>query len=203
MRTIRTIIGSILVYLCVATIQACGTKASMMGMGGSQGHGGSGSVVAPANADESGSRIEVVYQIGDDGSKIVPSYYDKSRGEYCNTYQASDGRVRCMPAPGLGGNGSSALALVYFSDPGCSTIVAARYSCYAAPKYVLEAIGTTTCAPYYKVYAAGAALSATATVYIGNPGACAATPMATGTSYYTAGAEIQPSAFVGFTPQMP
>lgn len=202
MRTIRTIIGSILVYLCVAMVQACGS-AGTHGSGGGHGVGGAGgSVVANANADESGSRIEVVYQIGDDGSKIQARYYDKSRKEYCETYQASDGRIHCMPSIGTM-LGTSSLGVV-FSDPGCSVVLAQRMSCYPPPKYVIAPIGTYTCSSYYSVYAAGPAVASTVPIYVGAPGACSsASQQQVGVSYYSAGAEIQPSAFVGFTPQTP
>lgn len=204
MRTIRTIIGSIIVYLCVAMIQACGsTSPRMAGGGGSHGGGGSGghggSIVADANADQSGMRIEVVYQLGDDGSKIQARFYDTMRKEYCDTYAASDGRNHCMPAIGP----TVALSASYFSDSGCSVSVGYHLSCYGAPKYILVTLGAGGCASYYKTYVAGAAIDPSAPIYIGAPGSCLMTTQAVGSSYYSIGAEVSPSAFVGFTPQTP
>lgn len=204
--TFRIIAGSFTVYVAVAVVHACSAAPPLEfdgtgGAGGSvadgtTGRGGSsGSItdpVPPAAADPvNGSRLKGKYRVADDGSKEWAGWHDSQRNEDCQFRVGTDGILRCYP--------TALYAVGNFADSGCSsTPVAPNFECLGTPKYVLKNNDTMSYCPTSRLYAVGTKINSS-TIYSGKPGACYASQVPQGMSYYTLGPEIPPSSFVSAT----
>jgi hypothetical protein len=175
------------------------------GASGSTSHGNGGSdsgifdaltdPIADAMADPmSGSRLKAYYRTGDDGSKAYIPYvwFDSQRNEDCAFQTAADGVSRCMP---------TAYATTQFTDAACMNPVVWMPTC-SSPKYASYS-DATQCPSLPHIYPVGAVLTTPTTVYFKSGNVCTmTTPFGTpGYAYYSIGAEIAPTTFVGSTLQ--
>ena len=81
----------------------------------------------------SGSRLEARFLLGDDGSRIFYSWFDTTRGEYCQVARTQNGRYFCFP---------SSNPAVY-SDARCQQAVGQHLEC--AFRYTGVARGDRRC----------------------------------------------------------
>ena len=189
------------------TSGAPGTTAGGGGMtaggGGTTGHGGMSGMggmmnpVPPAMADPTdGSRLKAEYRVADDGSKeSVPGlWFDSMRNETCSFGTAADGATRCLPT---GATQSS----LFYTDTACTMTVVSVGSGCSQPAYVSIPVtpSSTACAvtdPGSHIYSIGTMMTPSA-LYINAGGQCFSlgqVPMAT---YFTLGAEVTATSFVG------
>jgi hypothetical protein len=190
-RTAEALVGSCIVFVAVVTCDGGGSSAG--GSGASSGGGGrngsGGGIVSSARADEPGSRLKVNFVDGADGSKhYLGTFFDAERNEDCSFRQLADGSYRCVPT-----DGTAVLANSYYADAGCTERLAtfsATCSGPAAPKYILE-YAQNACPT---LYTAGAKHAST-TIYVG--AACSMTTAPQGVDFYTVGAAVELSSFVG------
>lgn len=213
----KTLIGGFVVYVAMAACSAAGPGAISGGGSGATGHGGgdgnatgtggydAGDIwdaltdpVPNASADPvSGSRLKAKYRLADDGSKeyIAGNWYDSQRQEDCGFQPSADGTQRCLPtATGL---------QPYYIDAACSQQLAQVYNnpaCSAqVPKYAsIYGYTQDTCAYFVHVYSVGPQVTP-ADVYLLNGANCLKTAPSAIYTYYSLGAEIPPTSFVGST----
>ena len=79
------------VLLSVAAVSGCSDRDSL-------GTGSEPPVTDSSWAPVSGSRLEARFLVGDDGSRIFYSWFDKTRGEYCRVARGQNGRYFCFPS---------------------------------------------------------------------------------------------------------
>ncbi len=120
--------GSCAVYLAMA---ACAGGGSKTPTGSEANAGGRDDLTDPVPAADaatatSGTRLRARYHVGDDGSKQFVGWRDTERDEDCSFQTAEDGKLRCLPSTG----GS----VQYFSDSGCSEVVALVPATEACPE---------------------------------------------------------------------
>lgn len=221
MKAIKFLLSGVLVYFLVATIHACSAgdsvifweshaTASGSGTGGApiattaSGHGGGkssggGSVMNPVDdaQAESGSRLKARRIVADDGAKDAAGFYDSARKEPCGFVIMSDGQRHCVPltrAIGIGNN---------FSDSACTVAVAS-----STPPTPLDC--TDTLYPYDAAYVFASGMSGNCgyrfyqpiqvpeppAVYFRTGSSCILVSKQPGLTYFIAGPEIPPSAFV-------
>lgn len=208
MRTIRLVLGSVIVYVVVA---ACGAGAGSNLPDRSDASGSSASSSgtmadaissaldavtdpvseAAADTNQSGSRIKVKFYAGDDGSKAFLGLYDSQRQEDCTFSLASDGTTRCLPGGLTTGS--------YFADSACTTKLALSFttSC-TTPKY---ATVTSVSCPSggAQIFQLGAPFTGTA--YGSTGTSCVVTTIPGTFLLYSIGSEVPPGSFVSATSQ--
>lgn len=218
MYPVRLLVGSVVVYLTVATIHACGPSVAVSasaapngasGIGGvgastgtasgSDGAGGSsGNVLDPigdAHANESGSRLKARWYKGIDGSKEWLGWYDNRRGEDCLYAIASDGVTRCLPEKHV------YLASAY-ADENCVVPLAnvgsgcqvgsdlAKYAIETNPPICPDQTAT------YSYLTITGKFNGDEYYNKSLSGKCSKTPVPPGFTYATVGSEVPPSEFV-------
>lgn len=131
----------------------------------------------------SGTRLRPRFVVGD-GLRLFRGWEDAQRGEMCRFAVAADGELRCLPGvPGLSA----------FADDRCSTpAIVVSYDDACAPP--THAWVRTACDPRTHLHAVGAAL---ASAFFKAPdGSCLAGSLPLGSVALSAGAEVDPAAFV-------
>jgi len=148
---------------------------------------------APAT---SGTRLRARYYVGEDGSKQFVGWHDTKRDEGCGFGKAQDGKIRCLP------NESSALALGYYADGGCTVPLFTTIgsgTCYATTAKYATSFDTATCVSALHTVAP----TTPTAVYAGTPANCikVAEPPA-GYLFYSSGGVVAPTEFVAATEQV-
>ncbi len=95
----------------------------------------------PEAAGASGSRLRAVSYVGDDGSVFAKAgAYDALLETYCEFVAASDGVVRCVPAPMTG--------YIHYLDKDCAhEVVHTFFDCDSASRYVSAQYTVSECPP--------------------------------------------------------
>ncbi len=220
MKSIKVLLAGFCVYFLMATLHACGghgqidltssatsgghggaaASAAHVAAAGSGGHAGAGGagIIPDAMADESGSRIKIMWVVGADGSKVFDGLYDSQRSESCYWSPYYDSSIRCMPLPGVG----QIVATSLYSDSACTTALYGRVSppCPTPPKYaytseLLMCVGITST----KIFHVGQSISAPPTVYT-MAGSCQLYgPAPSNYEFYELGSQIPASDFASAT----
>jgi hypothetical protein len=181
------------------------------GTGSATGGAGSGSTgpVPNAEAEESGSRIKARWIVGDDGSKQFLTFYDSMLQVECSYQMMSDGKRHCTPQSYnalviYGPVSPPSVPFTYFQDAACSAPLAtAPTGSTCPPQYAAVSENPPACAPLvrtYRYHPVGAKY--TGTVYEIQLSSCSpltAATMPMGVDFFTIGAELPPSTFVGST----
>jgi hypothetical protein len=198
--TLRAVAGSIVIYIVVAACSGGGDTGMLARDGGaSDGHGLADTLTdaltnpvkdARADVEQSGSRLKAKHYVGVDGSSAFAGWHDSQLNVDCYYETAADGVLRCLPAGGAGVG-------PFYSDAGCTTLLALSSKACAAPQYAQQ-IDTATCpsTPTYHVFAVASPF--TGTVYEGTPATCPAAPSTVLQAYnlYTIGPEVSPTQFL-------
>ena len=153
---------------------------------------------AAADPNQSGSRLNVNYYAGTDGSKLSRgTMHDSMLNVDCSFLTASDGTLRCMPTGGAG--------LSFFADSACSHPFALQLATCSAPLYAVSfAASTTGCGSVdvWHVFPITGAYTEMA-YYSGTPSSCTGPTTIPGPyatyNFYSVGAELPPSTFVQAT----
>ncbi|MGD0680025.1 MAG: hypothetical protein ABSC94_31970 [Polyangiaceae bacterium] len=204
----RLLGGSIAIYVVVAACSAAsgpqGSTSNDGGGGGSSGgHGGDGSVgildaltdpTPEANADpsQSGTRLKLQYYAGSDGSKQTAGMFDSQLNVQCYFGKASDGTIRCLPAPSP--NTVTASTQNYFADASCTQALGLTGLC-STPTVIAMSV-TNNCTTTTTNYQAGSQF--TGQLYQSSSTGCTAVSAAlqmdltASLAFYTLGAQIQP-----------
>ncbi len=217
---LKLVSGSCAVYSIMA---ACGSGTSPQSLTSGDGGGGSSSgskgdgsggvlgdgagslldvftdPTPTANADQSqsGTRLKLQYYAGADGSKQVAGMFDSQLNVPCSFGKASDGVIRCLPAPST--TTVTAITANLFSDAKCSQPVGVTTSpCSQTPSQISVTVtDTNSCTATTTIYQAGPQFtgplyqlsSSTCTAY---GMAAEATLISEGWKFYQLGSQIQP-----------
>ncbi len=186
----------------MANTSGMGGMANTSGMGGAGGVGGfvedDGGIfdaltdpVPDASADPtSGTRLKAKYMKADDGARapIAGVWHDSQRNEECSFQRAADGKQRCMP--------TNVTYAGFYADASCTQPFLYVTTGCAPTKYVVD-YGQTCGALNTLNYFPVGSQTVPATIYYKTGGNCMSSPAISGYDYYTAGAKISPSSFVG------
>jgi hypothetical protein len=143
-----------------------------------------------------GSRLQVRYYVGSDGSEQAIGFYDTTRKENCYFSTATDSTRRCLPEIGS--------VLSIYSDSGCTTALIGLYKGCTPPAEVRSNVmGNYSCTAGYQyaVFTVGSAFTG-ATLYTGTTTNCNATSASVFTTaydLYSATGTVAPSSFVDAT----
>lgn len=136
-----------------------------------------------------GTRLKRRYIQSEDGARLWQGFFDTMRGENCDFALAEDGRLRCLPWA------DAAYLGVFFSDSACLQRVAYHGDCGAlSVRYAVE--WTTQCPSLQLVYEAIEYSPDAGQLFNGKPGACTATQIQPGLTYYRLGAKVPATSFV-------
>ncbi len=209
MRTVRLVLGSIIVYIVVACSSAAtdnpgGLFGGSPSQDASAGPGGAildaltdPITTAQADTSQSGSRLKAKYVAGVDGSKQFNGLHDSQRNEDCSFGTAADGVLRCLP-----GGANTTLGL--FADAACTQPLAETSKGCAPSAYATTTditVGACNTMAHEHVFMLGSAFTGT-TVYSKGPTTCApyagtgANPFTTSFDFYSVGSEVPASSFV-------
>ncbi len=203
---VKALVGAGFVYVAMAACSA-GTGQGGSGHAGAGGQGGvdieDGGMmdvltnpVPDAQADPmNGSRLKAKYILAEDGSKAYApgAWYDSQRQEYCGFSRAADGKLRCLPE-------AKAYVSTLYADASCSQPLVGIETACSPPKYAYAYDAACSSQGGTRVYSLGSVVNP-AKVYYGTPGSCYGAAPEPSFTYYTVGAEIAPSAFVGGSEQ--
>ncbi len=131
--------------------------------------------VAPAAAEESGTRLKAKFTLGSDGSKLFEPevMHDTQLDVDCNFRKAADGQLRCLPLAGVAS--FDGWGLLFFKDDQCTqpyaAVVEAGMGCDGNPlPYMVSVIPPAACATSNnelasRVYEVGAEITVSWTPY--------------------------------------
>ena len=187
---LRTVAGSIVVYVIVAACSGAGDVSRPGAPDASSVGDALTGPVPDAKADEgasSGSRLKANRYVGSDGSsQFVGTFHDTQLNVDCTFQKASDGMTRCVPTS----TGVTAYGL-FFTDAGCTVPVASAAPCAPAPTQVAVGMSTGMCTSTSTTYSIGPVYSGPL-LYEGGPSACIKVAPLAGYTYYSVGAVIPP-----------
>jgi hypothetical protein len=169
----------------------------LAGSGGHAGHGGHGGsgIVPDADADESGSRLQLLVVQGTDGSQVSQGFFmDTQRHERCSFQLVGVSSYACLPVDGI-----AQQALGYYGDSGCSQPIATYASTCSGPTplYVQSFVPCGISLSQINGAISG-------NVYAGSPASCTAVSPTQQSQlgigpFYHVGATVPASSFVAGT----
>jgi hypothetical protein len=144
---------------------------------------------APAEPYVSGSRVRAVFIVGDDGSKMLHSWWDNQRKETCGWRLVQNGDFRCLPAMAVAG--------YIFADAACTRLVSSwTLNCQDVPDLLsVTRTETTPCGTTYSetIHTRGAEW--TGDIYVSTGALCSLATRVPMTVYHEVGGEATLSMF--------
>jgi hypothetical protein len=206
---VRSLMGSLIVYVAMAACVATETPSASTGAGGASGMGGGGfggfvdammDPVPDADADvpNSGTRLKAKRYIAEDGARTEPLayWYDSKRNEDCYFQYVGNGITRCTPL-------AIYTASSYYTDSACSgaqTLMFAfsEQQCVSLPKYV-RTVASNACELAISLHTIGAKNGVVQVWSKLSDGTCADTTAKPPFEFYAVGPEVPMTEFVAAT----
>lgn len=157
----------------------------------------SGEALAADGEHAAGARLAPMYLEGDDGSRQFLGWHDTARDVDCSFATAADGAWRCLP--------SGADAGRFFADAACTQRLATvPRGCTSPPAFaIVRDVPACVWQQSRQVFSLGERYTGPVAYWVAG-GACAAVSSNDLVLYdlFTVGDEMQPSSFVGASPQI-